>query len=168
MKIKLFFILFLFLIYRPLIPGGDCPISGNLLFEAKKIAFYIEVKDKDFSEDLLKECLYYEKVDHADIVLLQSHLETGNYTSEVFLLSSNLFGMKYPIFRETTAVGILLHHAYYNHWTDSVKDYKLWQDWYKSVGYNMDEYLVFLKFIRYAKDPRYIHKLIYLAQKDIT
>ena len=61
--------------------------------------------------------------------------------------------MKYAKGRETPATGILYGHAYYSHWTDSVKDYKLFQEWYLSVGWKVsdndsDLYLVFLAFLR--------------------
>jgi hypothetical protein len=171
-KLKIFFIITLSLLYSKNIQSGYVPLSENFLFEAKKMVFYMEIKDKPFSEELLKECMYYEKIQHSDIVLIQSKLETGNYTSIIFQDNNNLFGMKYARVRETSATGIMYGHAYYDHWTDSVKDYKLFQDWYMSIGYdignNSDEYLVFLKWIRYASDKKYIHKLISLDDKDIA
>lgn len=164
MKLKIFFILFVLFIYRPEIPGGNCPISENILFECKKVAFYNDIKGKDFSEELLKECIYYEKIEHPDIVLIQAQLETGNYTSEIFWVNNNLFGMKFPRYRKTVVFGEHLNHATYSHWTESVKDYKLWQTWYKNAGYKIDEYLVFLQYIRYATDPHYIPKIITLGK----
>lgn len=171
MKLKIFFIVVLSLLYCKNIQSGHIALSTNQMFEAKKMAFYMEVKNKPFSEELLKECMYYEKILHSDIVLIQSQLETGNYTSTIFKDNSNLFGMKYPFVRETSAIGIMYGHAFYNHWTDSVKDYKLFQEWYMSIGYdigtNSDHYLVFLKCIRYATDKLYIHKLVGLENTDI-
>lgn len=171
MKLKLFFIVVLSLLYSQNIQSGFAPLSPNLLFEAKKFSFYLDVKDKPFSEELLKECMYYEEIEHSDIVLLQSKLETGNYKSIIFQDNNNLFGMKHPSVRETTSIGILYGHAYYDHWTESVKDYKKFQEYYMSrgydIGYNSDGYLSFLKWIGYAIDNRYIHKLIDL-NKEIT
>jgi flagellum-specific peptidoglycan hydrolase FlgJ len=171
---RIYFIVILFFLFYSSIPGGNCPISENMIFEVKKINFYNEAKNKPFSEELLKECLYYEKIKNPDIVLLQAQLETGFYTSIIFQDNNNLFGMKYPSRgRETPARGILYGHAYYDHWTDSVKDYKLFQEWYSSVGWRLendpDLYLVFLRCIKYAQDPRYIHKLVKLqSEKDIS
>ena len=171
-KLKIILTILLFFVYSLTAPGGYVGLSDSMIFNAKKIVFYIEVKDKKFSEELLKECMYYEQIYHSDVVLLQSKLETGNYASVIFQDNSNLFGMKYPRVRETTASGIMYGHAYYDHWTDSVKDYKLFQDWYMSIGYDIetesDDYLVFLKWIRYASDKKYIHKLIILDSKDIA
>lgn len=168
MKLKIFFILIILFFCHPEIPGGNCLISKNLLFEGKKIAFYNDIKRKDFSEELLKECIYYEKIEHSDIVLIQARLETGSYTSEVFWVNNNLFGMKLPYYRKTVASGEHINHATYSHWTESVKDYKIWQTWYKNAGYRIDEYLVFLQYIRYASDPRYIPKIIKLGKNNIS
>jgi flagellum-specific peptidoglycan hydrolase FlgJ len=170
-KIKLTILLFLLSFLD--ITGGYIPFSDNIIFEAKKMDFYMRALHQPFSEKLLKECLYYEKIKNPSIVLLQARLETGDYTSIIFQDNSNLFGMKYAKGRETPATGILYGHAYYSHWTDSVKDYKLFQEWYLSVGWRLpdndsDLYLVFLKCIRYARDPHYISKLIKLSEKDIS
>lgn len=172
MKLKMIFIILLFLGHSKIAPSGDVKISETLLFEVKKMVFYQEVKDKDFSEELLKECIYYEKIQHPDVVLNQAQLETGYYTSELFWVANNVFGMRLPEVRETTAVGEYNFHARYLHWTDSVKDYKLFQEWYMSIGYNIgnqpDDYLVFLKWIKYATDKKYIAKLIFLDGKEIS
>lgn len=134
--------------------------SEHKIFQLNKFDFYNRAYSQEFSPELLKECLYYEKIDHPDIVFRQSELETGYYTSELFWIANNLFGMRLAQVRETTAAGIYRYHARYDHWTDSVKDYKLWQEYYKSLGYNFsDEYLVFLNYIGYATDPNYILKI---------
>lgn len=44
----------------------------------------------------------------------------------------------------------------YKHWTESIKDYKRWQDKYLKVNEN---YYDFLKRIGYAEDPGYENKL---------
>ncbi len=171
-KIKIALTAILFLIHSTVLPGGYVVTSDALMFEAKKIIFYSEVYTKDFSVELLKECIYYEKVQHPDVVLTQSELETGHYTSPLFLMANNLFGMRLAEVRETTAIGEYDHHAKYQHWTDSVKDYKKFQEWYMSLGYNIgtqpNDYLVFLKWIRYATDKRYISKLIIMGNKEIS
>lgn len=173
MIIKIKLSIFVFLLSFLDITGGYTPLSDNIMFEAKKTDFYRRALNQPFSEKLLKECIYYEKIKNPNIVLIQARLETGYYTSVIFRDNSNLFGMKYTKYRESLATGILYGHAYYSHWTDSVKDYKLFQEWYLSVGWKVsdndsDLYLVFLKCIRYAEDPDYISKLIKLAEKDIS
>lgn len=174
-KIKIKLSILIFLLSFLDITGGYIPFSDNIIFEAKKMDFYMRALHQPFSEKLLKECLYYEKIKNPSIVLLQARLETGDYTSIIFQDNNNLFGMKYPSRgRETPALGILYGHAYYRHWTDSVKDYKLFQEWYLSIGWRLpdndpDLYLVFLRSIRYAQDPRYIYKLVKLQnEKNIS
>ena len=156
MKFKLLFILFIF----NFLPLKDSSISMNdIIFEAKKLLFYKDIQNKPFNENFLIQCIYFEKIKNPDIVLIQARLETGFYTSDIFLKGNNLFGMKYPKYRKTNAIGVYKKHAHYNNWIDSVKDYKTFQIWYTSLGFKVDQYLVFLQYIKYAKDPQYIPKI---------
>ena len=156
------------------VPGGRIVMTEWMQQRVERDFFYYNVRHKPFSEDLLKECLAYEGVKYRDVVLLQSKLETGYYTSDIFLKGGNLFGMKYPSQRPTVALGTYKGHAQYLHWSDSVIDYALWQRWYMSLGYRIgqdtddDFYLVFLRCIPYAEDKRYISKLVAISQKDLT
>jgi len=156
------------------VPGGRVVMTEWMQEQAERDFFYFELRNKPFSEDLLKECLEYEGIKYQDVVLLQSKLETGYYTSDIFLKGNNLFGMKYPSQRPTVASGTYKGHSKYLHWSDSVIDYAMWQRWYMSRGYRIgddaddDFYLVFLQCIPYAEDKRYIPKLVALSQKDLT
>jgi hypothetical protein len=82
--------------------------------------------------------------------------------------------MKYPTHRPTVATGTYRDHAQYAHWSDSVIDYALWQQYYISRGYRIGEgqdtdfYLVFLKSIPYAEDKSYVSKLVTLSRGDLT
>ena len=156
------------------VPGGRIAMTEWMKQQAERDFFYFEVRHKPFSENLLKECLEYEGIKYQDVVLLQSKLETGYYTSDIFLKGNNLFGMKYPAHRPTVATGTYNGHSKYLHWSDSVIDYAIWQRWYMSLGYRIGEdtdndfYLVFLKCIPYAEDKSYIAKLVTLSQGDFT
>ncbi len=156
------------------VPGGKPQMTEAKRFQSDRAFFYYQIRHLPFSEDLLKKCLDYEGIMHQEIVILQSRLETGNYSSDIFLNGNNLFGMKYPNRRPTVAAGIYKEHARYTHWSDSVIDYALWQEYYQSRGYRIgasfdnDFYLVFLKSIPYAADPRYISKLVKMSQRDMT
>jgi len=156
------------------VPGGKPWMTEEMRLQSERAFFYYQIRYLPFSEDLLKKCLDYEGVKYQDIAILQSRLETGNYSSDIFMNGNNLFGMKYPSLRPTVAVGIYREHAKYAHWSDSVIDYALWQEWYLSLGYRIgggddnDFYLVFLKCIPYAEDPRYVPKLVKLSQRDMT
>lgn len=156
------------------VPGGMPLITEEMKSQTERAFFYYQIRYMSFSEELLVKCLEYEGVKFPDIVLLQSRLETGFYSSDIFLNANNLFGMKYPSRRPTVATGTYKEHAKYDHWSDSVVDYVLWQEYYQSRGYMIEEggdndsYLVFLKCIPYAQDPRYISKLVTLSQGDLT
>ena len=156
------------------VPGGSPVMAEEMKYQIEKSLFYFQLRYEPFSEELLKKCLEYEGVLCQDIVILQSRLETGYFTSDIFLNGNNLFGMRYPSRRPTVATGIYKEHAQYAHWSDSVIDYVLWQKYYQSRGYKLEGeidsgfYLVFLKSIPYAEDPRYVRKLVALAQRDMT
>lgn len=94
-------------------------------------------------------------IDHPEIVMQQIALETGMLTSAICLENSNLFGMKEPRVRETTALGTQRGHAHYHNYIDSIKDYKLWQD----NMYDGGDYYAFLNRVGYAEANHYIAAL---------
>ncbi|HPI82881.1 MAG TPA: glucosaminidase domain-containing protein [Candidatus Paceibacterota bacterium] len=170
---RIIFLLLLSLI-SIIAPSGYLQNTPERKFQAEKMAYYISIRDLPFSPDLLKKVIQYEGILYPDVVLLQSQLETGFYTSDIFNNGKNLFGMKFPKYRPTVASGTYSGHAQYNHWIDSVIDYKIWQDWYITKGWRISIpadnafYMVFLDCIKYAEDPHYIPKLINLASRDMT
>ena len=83
-------------------------------------------------------------VKYPQIVLAQTKLETGDYTSTLCKKHGNLFGLK----RKGG-------YAKFNNWKESVKAYRDWVQ-YKYKG---GDYYVFLKKIGYASDPKYIIKV---------
>jgi hypothetical protein len=172
--IRTFLICIIFLLSSFKVPGGKPVLTEEMRFQADRAFFYFQIKDQPFSEDLLKKCIYYERIKYQDVVFLQSQLETGYYTSDIFLNAHNCFGMRFPTRRPTVATGSYKEHAQYSHWYDSVIDYGLWQQWYLSRGYRIEGsdddtlYLVFLICVHYATDPRYVSKLVEMSQKDLT
>jgi len=95
-----------------------------------------------------------------EIVMAQGHLETGNFQSKLCIGHNNLFGMKLARIRSTTALGATDNdYASYRSWYDSVKDMKLFQEWYLSRGRDLTDYYGFLSAIGYAEDPLYIPKV---------
>lgn len=88
--------------------------------------------------------LHRQGVPHANIVLAQARLETGNFTSRRCKRDHNLFGMKKG-----------KRYAKYGHWRDSVKDYKE----RISSRYTGGNYYAFLKRIGYAEEREYTQKL---------
>ena len=83
---------------------------------------------------------------HPKIVLAQAILETGWFTSPVCRNKHNLFGLTNPRTGKYFEFG---------HWTESVRAY------YTKVQYRYKggNYLLWLRDIGYAEDPRYVHSL---------
>ena len=88
--------------------------------------------------------LQRQGVPHANIVLAQARLETGNFTSRRCRVDHNLFGIKHRG-----------KYARYSTWQASIADYKRCI----SSRYNGGDYYAFLRRIGYASDPNYVRKL---------
>jgi flagellum-specific peptidoglycan hydrolase FlgJ len=109
-----------------------------------------------FSKENMIRLIYDLNIAHPDIVIAQAIIESGNFKSNIFKENNNLFGMKMPEYRKTTAIGTNRGHAVYSSWRESVIDYALWQG--KRARYqNTNQYLRRLK--SYAADPNYITKI---------
>lgn len=95
-----------------------------------------------------------------DIALAQAILESGNFKSKIAVQNNNLFGMRLPKSRETTAVGQKLGYARYLSWKDSVRDFKMWQDSLFKRRPNMtrSQYISYLNRI-YSETPNYISRI---------
>lgn len=103
--------------------------------------------------------LEYFNVLHPEIVRAQIMLETGNLTSKNCVENMNLFGMGFPVNRETTATYKRNGYAGYPNFIESIKCYAIWQQ----HNYNGGDYFNFLQNIGYAEDSTYIHKLKQIA-----
>jgi len=103
-------------------------------------------------------------VKYPHIVYAQSLLETQHFNSKIFQENNNLFGMKQARVRCNVAVNTSRGHALYNHWTESVIDYALYQS---SYLYGIkSEAAYFAKLQKsYAGDPTYVDKLKKLIEK---
>ena len=111
-----------------------------------------------FSELNVYKQLVKVGIAYPDVVLAQAKIETGNFTSKIFRENHNMFGMKLPYRRQTTAVGENRNHAKYTDWIQSVRDYKLWQDQMIHRAPTKSAYLAYLK-RNYAEDKNYIKKI---------
>ena len=102
-----------------------------------------------------------------DIVLAQTILESGNFSSKVAKQNNNLFGMRMPKIRETTAIGQRYGYARYYNWKESVKDYKLWQEALLKKYPNMTrgQYKSYINRV-YSTGKNYISKINLIIQKN--
>ncbi len=164
-RIHSFYLLFLlmFLISSPTINSYPPDMSINKPIEF--ITYYDMVqirkeyiRTQDFNYELFYEYMELISIRNKNIVISQSILETNWFSSDIFLENNNLFGMKEPRVRKTTAMGTNRGHAIYNHWTYSVDDYKYWYR-YMTRNKEYKNYYNFLTAMGYAEDIYYIPKL---------
>lgn len=102
-------------------------------------------------------CLY--KIQNKHIVLAQAKLESGGFTSSIFLESNNIVNMKVPGQRPTLARKCDDHvYAEYPSIEYSVIDYALWQC---AFARNLSEQKYYERLVEvgFAEDTLYIHKL---------
>lgn len=119
----------------------DTVVIHDTVYKAKTVSLK---SSEPLSKASVKAELKRQNLKHPEIVLAQSRLETGEYTSEVCKKYNNLFGLR----KGNT-------YRKYNHWTESVTAYKeLIQSRYKG-----GDYYQFLLKIKYAEDPSYIVKV---------
>ena len=83
-------------------------------------------------------------IPHAEIVLAQARLETGNFKSRVCREKHNIFGIRQG-----------KRYKSYRNWRECVSDYK------KRISsrYKGGDYYAFLMRIGYAEDRRYVEKI---------
>lgn len=141
--------------------------SSGMIKESLLRKNYLKLMEKsDFTPERFYNTLVFQ-CKEPGILFQQAILETGWFTSESFLKYNNPFGMKVPHIRDTFVRGEGLKHGAYDHWTDAVKDMALWQDYWYSKGWNMNDYYNFLELLGYAEDPLYVKKLQTLPTKPI-
>ncbi len=111
--------------------------------------------------------LDYYQVKFQRVVKAQIILETNSLKSKICLKNNNLFGMKMAKYRPTTAKGIRYKHAYYDNYIESIRDYKLYQDYFE-VENCPDEYsyLKMLEKNRYAKALHYVSALRIIIDRE--
>ena len=119
---------------------------------------YVTEPDREFNPETLKEVITELNIKFPHIVYAQAVEETGFFTSTIFRENNNLFGMKEPRIRATTAIGTNRGHAQYSNWMNSVKDYALWQSTVANGINSENEYLLLLGRI-YAENPNYVRNL---------
>lgn len=76
------------------------------------------------------------------IVFKQAIMESG-LVSDIALVNHNIFGMRLPRVRATTAIGSRNGYAVYSSWQSSVDDYALFQKGF--TGSSESDYYLFLR-----------------------
>ncbi|MCF8340180.1 MAG: glucosaminidase domain-containing protein [Chitinophagaceae bacterium] len=139
------------------------PIDSNI---NKEILYFTgELNDLTKLEILYFEILY-NNIAYPDIVFAQAVLESGYMGSEIFQENNNLFGMRMPERRPTIAIRNNKGYALYDCWCDSVKDYKMFQDFsFRKSQKTREEYFGYLGRI-YAEDSSYVFFVRKIAEEN--
>ena len=98
----------------------------NLITRYEEAPPVIISEKSQLSDEILSYILDL-RIENAYLVYAQARLESGNFTSDIFMENNNLFGMKVAERRPTTAIGVNRGHAVYKSWRESVIDYALMQ-----------------------------------------
>ncbi len=113
------------------------------------------------THELLYEQITEKNIKFPEVVFSQAVLESGHFKAPIFTTKNNLFGMKVPKKRETTAINKgKKGYAKYHSWDSSIDDYLLWQEFTlkNKSQLTKSQYLSLLGKI-YAKDKKYISSL---------
>ncbi len=102
---------------------------------------------RELNDSVLYLALLHYEVKEPKIVLAQAKLESGNFTSNLFINKNNFLGLYNSRKKEFFE---------FNHWSDCIKGYKNMIEYKLKDGEN---YYDFLKRIGYAEDPDYIAKV---------
>lgn len=112
----------------------------------------------EYEEELLVLLKKY-KIQNPLIVLAQAKLESGNFTSNLFLKYHNFVNMKIPGQRPTSGTNSPNHnYSEYEDLNHGVLDYAIWQSSY-ARNLNEEQYYSRLVELGFAEDTMYIHKL---------
>ena len=136
--------------HKCVINSECCPYAEN--HDGYKICHdYIDVGD-------LYELCAEINLKHMDVVIRLAVIETDDFSSELFMSTNNLFGMKKSKKRPRYCLGYNQQgYAIYYDWHDSVIDYALHQAYFCS-GMTEEEYIDYI--IRsYVEDKDYKGKL---------
>jgi uncharacterized FlgJ-related protein len=120
-----------------------------------------ETESISLTHELLYEQINQKNIKFPDIVFAQAVLESGHFKAPLFINQNNLFGMKIPKKRETTAINKgKKGYALYHNWDSSIDDYLLWQEFTLKNRGNLtrSQYFTLLGKV-YASDKKYITSL---------
>jgi uncharacterized FlgJ-related protein len=124
------------------------------------------IENQEFNPENLVNYIIEKQIKHPHIVYAQALIETGWFTSKIFKENNNLFGMKQPSKRVTTALGTRYRHAYYSDWKQSVDDYLLWQQMFKKTPIETEKDYFKLLHSKYAEDKSYVNVLKIVIKRD--
>jgi uncharacterized FlgJ-related protein len=126
-----------------------CIFLVTAMFASAKTPTHREVY-----EEIVKAGIMYPEIAYAQAVL-----ESGAFRSKLAKVNKNLFGMRMPKYRNTTATGKKHGYATYKNWKQSVADYKLWQSYlFKKKQMTVGDFKRYLNRV-YSESKNYTAKL---------
>ena len=125
------------------------PINGKQAFSKSKQSHLPELTIPNLYQEIIR-----NGIQHPRIVLAQAILETCWFRSPLCRNRHNLFGLTNPKTGK---------YYEFNHWTESVRAYYT-KVQYKYKGGN---YLLWLRDIGYAEDPRYVREVIHILKTSL-
>jgi len=146
--------------------GVSRPAKTDIIEKLTPVEQFIVINEANkFTEERFVEEIKRLNFRFPHIVYAQSVIETGGFSSRIFVENHNLFGMKEAHVRAHLAVGTQHNHAYYNNWKESLYDYALYYSEYLSSIRSEEDYLNYIN-QRYAEDPNYDTKVRKLANES--
>lgn len=110
----------------------------------------------EFTKERLKDYIKELNIKYPEVVYAQAVIESGNFTSQIYLENNNLFGLRCAKLRPTTCKNENAGFAVYDDWRASVLDYALLQ---ATINLRTkDQYMQYLA-QTYAQDSTYIQKI---------
>lgn len=134
-------------------------------YEKELLVVNLQAEKNKFTKEKFADELKRLNVKFPYIVMAQSIIETGHWTSNVFKENHNLFGMKQANVRINTANGTQNGHAYYDDWYQSVYDYAFYQCRYLGGIDTEEEYYAYLG-SSYAEAGNYVHVVRSTVEKE--
>lgn len=142
--------------------------QSDKIIDATKVSivvpngFYSDIQydsiNNPISDEILYNYLKTMRVPHADIIVAQAHLESQNFTSNLFKRQNNFLGMKISRQRISTTGQGKGEYKDYANWQECTTDYIFWMHHYQAHKLNRAEYFNLLGKI-YAEDSEYVEKL---------
>jgi len=134
-------------------------------YEKELLVVNLQTEKNKFTKEKFAAELERLNVKFPYIVMAQSIIETGHWTSKIFKESNNLFGMQEAKTRINTAKGTQFNHALYETWGESIYDYAFFQCRYMGSINTEEEYFSYLS-QNYAEDKNYIQVLKEVIKKE--
>ena len=137
----------------------------NKINHTTEVTDTLKIHGEPFSEKALVELMRNSNIKYPHIVLAQAKLESGTFTSKIFKQNNNMFGMRMPRQRPTTAISEQNGFAVYRDWKDCLYDYALYQAYAMHTVDSETEYFTRLE-EKYCTDTGYVASVKDLIKRE--